>query len=63
MGTWDVNPLEHCIYLYLRLNLHPLSHRKIPLSWRVGEMQCIPPRLSLGFFFAVRDWFTSLHDF
>lgn len=29
MGTWDVNPLEHDIYLRLYLNLHPLSHRKI----------------------------------
>lgn len=53
MGTWDVNPLEHCIYLHLHLNLHPLSHRKTPLSWCVWETQSIPHRLSLGMFFSL----------
>lgn len=36
-GTWDVNPLKRCIYLHLHLNLHPLSHHKIPPLWPAGE--------------------------
>lgn len=52
MGTWDVNPLEHCIYLHLHLNLHPLSSQNSSVVACWGNAMH-PSQVEYGIFFSL----------